>query len=168
MELLLGAGSNHKKRIRLPEDTEEWSQLITVDINPDHHPHVVADAGSSLPFASDTFDQIHCYHTLEHLGQQGDWQAFFRQFDEYARILKINGYFFGICPSIKSMWAWGDPGHTRVITSGTLTFLDRTCYNQVGTTTMSDYRPYFTSDWKIVQYTDDDNEFTFLLQLRGR
>lgn len=168
MELLLGAGTNHKKRLKLPDESDDWSRLVTLDVNSDCSPDVVADAGGPLPFRDSTFDSVSAYHLLEHLGQQGDYKTFFRQFDEYARVTKIGGHFFGICPSWKSMWAWGDPGHCRVITSGTLSFLDRQMYADVGLTTMTDYRFCYQSDWQIVDYMEDDSELAFVLRLRSK
>lgn len=151
MELLLGAGSSRDMRIAI-EGRREWSHLVTLDSNPDHRPDVVHDLNVlPWPFADDTFDRVDAYEVLEHLGQQGDWRAFFAHFSELWRILKPGGFLAATCPSYRSVWAWGDPSHTRVITSGSLVFLDQTEYDrQVGQTAMSDFRFCYKADFEPV------------------
>lgn len=168
MELLIGAGSAREKRLRCPGGSDGWTHLVTLDHEASHHPDVVANLDQSLPFAADTFDEIHGYHILEHLGRQGDAASWFRLWDELARISKVGAYFFGLVPSWKSIWAWGDPSHTRIVNEGTITFLDRACYGQVGSTTMSDFRSSYKSDWRVVDYSYAGEEFQFVLQLRGK
>ena len=61
-----------------------WTDLVTLDVNADHSPDVVHDLESvPLPFADETFDEIHAYEVLEHTGAQGD-HVFLDQ-DEYVR-----------------------------------------------------------------------------------
>lgn len=105
-----------------------------MDLNDLHH-------GNGFPLPDSSIDEIHAYEILEHLGHQGDVHAFFAEFWEYWRVLKPNGYFCATVPWYESMWAWGDPGHTRIITPGTLVFLDPVEYqSQLGKTPMTDYR----------------------------
>ena len=53
-EILLGAGSNHSKKLGF---SPEWNGLVTVDINPDHKPDVLHDLSVlPLPFADDCAD----------------------------------------------------------------------------------------------------------------
>lgn len=107
----------------------------------------------NLPFEANAFDEIHAYDTLEHVGRQGDWRFFFRQFDSFWRVLKPSGRVMAICPRPDSPWAWGDPGHTRVIGRQCLTFLDRTHY---GVPPMTDYRPWFVGDFEL-EWAEDIN-----------
>ena len=53
-----------------------------------------------LPFDNDTFDEIHAYEVLEHVGKQGDYIFFFAQFSDLYRILKPNGLLVAMSPSI--------------------------------------------------------------------
>ena len=149
--MLMGCGHKRKKLMSLPH-YETWSNLITVDINPECKPDVVCDLEKfPYPFKDNIADEIHLYEVLEHLGQQGDWKAFFDQFSEFHRILKPNGFLFASVPSWRSPWAWGDPSHKRIITEGTLSFLSQEEYeNQLGNTAMSDFRFYYKADFKAV------------------
>lgn len=165
MELLLGAGHTRDKRIGLIGG-EGWKRLVTLDCNPDCKPDVVADLESlPLPFSDNTFDEIHAYHVLEHTGRQGDWRFFFNQFMEFWRILKPGGFFMGIVPPSKSVWAWGDPGHSRLFSLACLTFLSQKQYElQAGKTAMSDYRRYWKGDFEVMQAYEDEDEARFVLR----
>lgn len=165
MELLIGCGSDHARRI-VVEGRRDWTQLVTLDANDAHRPDIVHDLESiPYPFDDDTFDEIHAYEVLEHLGRQGDWRFFFAQFSELWRILKPGGYLAATCPSFRSMWAWGDPSHTRVLTSGTIVFLDQEQYRlQVGKTAMSDFRFCYAADFKCVFCHEDELELRFVLK----
>ena len=135
MELLAGSGANTQKRMWLPGQ-EAWKELVTIDINPDHKPDVVWDLNNRpLPFDDDSFDEIHAYEVLEHLGQQGDWRGYFAEWSEWWRILKPGGHLYGSSPPWSNEWAWGDPGHTRIISNACLTFLVQPEYTkQIGKT----------------------------------
>jgi hypothetical protein len=77
MELLIGAGHDRGKRVWL-QDASEFTNLITLDINPDVKPSVVFDLEvTNLPFKANLFSEIHAYEVLEHVGKQGDWRFFF-------------------------------------------------------------------------------------------
>lgn len=169
MELLLGAGSSHERRL-VVNGRKGWSKLVKLDFNEDHNPDVVHDLNvTPWPFEDSTFDEVHAYEVLEHLGQQGDFRAFFATFFEVWRILRPGGYLAATCPSWKSMWAWGDPSHTRVISSGSLVFLDQEQYHiQVGHTAMSDFRFCWRGDFKATWVNmageADGSGFSFILQ----
>jgi predicted SAM-dependent methyltransferase len=164
-ELLIGCGSNHNKRLA-SDGTKDWSNLTTLDYNEDHKPDVVWDLMElPLPFPDQEFDEIHAYEVLEHLGQQGDYKLFFSQFSEFWRLLKPNGYFFATCPSRNSVWAYGDPSHTRIIQLEQLVFLSQNEYKkQVGKTPMSDFRNIYKADFEVVFQEDDGETIRFVLQ----
>jgi len=145
---------------------DDWTNLVTLDINADHKPDVVHDLTVlPLPFEADTFDEIHAYEVLEHTGQQGDWRFFFAQFAEFWRILKPGGLLVGTSPSAKSNWAWGDPGHTRIMSPECLTFLVQTEYTaQVGKTPMTDYRFVYQADFNLVHSRNGLQRFEYVLE----
>ena len=118
-----------------------------------------------LPFKDSSFDEIHAYEVLEHLGQQGDYKLFFAQFSEFYRILKPNGYMLATCPSRHSVWAWGDPSHTRIVQPESLVFLSQPMYtHNVGKNSMSDFRYIFKDDFEIMFTEDDKDTFRFIIQ----
>lgn len=165
-DLLIGCGNSRVKRVRLPHQPEEFEDLVTVDIDPDSGADVLHDLNETpWPFDDNQFDSVHAYEVLEHIGFQGDYYAFFAHFSEMHRILKDGGYVFATCPSYKSMWAWGDPGHTRVITSGSLAFLSQKQYEkQVGKTAMTDYRSIYKADFDVWDFNETDEQLTFVLR----
>lgn len=177
-ELLLGCGNSRVKRI-FPSDLEretytKWQNLTTLDIDPACKPDIVFDLSMYrvIPDAlnnimpDDTFDEIHAYEVLEHCGLQGDYQLFFSQFREFWRILKPSGLFCATVPDWRSVWAWGDPSHTRIINEGTLVFLSQAQYRQqVGKTAMSDFRSLLApADFAIVGVQTVGEQFQFVLR----
>lgn len=157
-ELIIGVGSRPQK-ILAAKGREHWGNLTTLDINGDHNPDVVWDLNNKpFPFEDNSFNEIHAYEVLEHIGTQGDYKAFFEEFSEYWRILKPGGILFGTSPSINSPWLWGDPGHTRVISPQVFTFLSQQEYTrQVGKTAITDYRFMYKADFQIgFQQTQGD------------
>ncbi len=167
MELLLGAGRNHDKRIWFGDD-REWKELVTLDMSPDHKPDVVWDLNKRpLPFADNTFDQIHAYEVCEHLGQQGDFRSFFEEWSEWWRILKPGGLFLGMSPHYSSRWCWMDPGHTRAYGPEMMVFLVQPEYTrQVGESPMSDYRFVYKADFDIV-HSNVNERFNFCFGLKA-
>jgi SAM-dependent methyltransferase len=164
MELLAGCGSSRDMKLALP-DCDGWTNLVTLDMNPDHKPDVVHDLTQlPYPFPDNHFDQMHFYDVLEHLGQQGDYKTFFAQFSEFWRILKPGGHLLAVSPGPSSPWAWGDPGHTRIMTQECLTFLHQPAYAQIGRTPMSDYRFCYQADFDINHSVIDGNAHIFILE----
>lgn len=165
MELLIGAGSTRDKRL-FTSGKERWEDLITLDINPHHKPEVLWDLTRlPLPFDDNQFDEIHAYEVLEHTGTQGDYRFFFAQFSEFWRILKPDGRLFGTCPYWRSVWAWGDPSHTRVIQKEQFVFLSQQEYkNQVGKTPMSDFRYIYEADFETEMAQETETQLLFALR----
>jgi predicted SAM-dependent methyltransferase len=160
-ELLIGCGSRTEKDLSVNGRTE-FENVVRLDINPDHKPDVLWDLTvHPLPFDDEEFDEIHAYEVLEHLANQGDYEFFFQEFTEYWRILKPGGYFFASVPA--GVWIWGDPSHKRAIQPETLIFLDQDQYQQVGQTSMSDFRNIYKVSFKVklMEITD---KFYFVLQ----
>jgi SAM-dependent methyltransferase len=135
-------------------------------MEPSRNPDVVHDLTRlPLPFADNTFQEIHAYEVLEHTGAQGDWRFFFNQWMDFWRILKPGGQFFGHSPEWNSDWAWGDPGHTRVITQNSFGFLMQTEYtSQIGVTCMTDYRSFYKADFDVRHIDHRDGKFFFMLE----
>ena len=144
---------------------EPWSNLVTLDILPDHLPDVVADLNDPLPFADSVFDEVHAYEILEHLGQQGDAVSFFATFSEIWRVLVPNGILVATCPAAGSPWVWGDPSHRRYIGPESLVFLSQKQYEeQVGVTPMSDFRDIYQADFRTLWSRSWQHTFAFILQ----
>jgi SAM-dependent methyltransferase len=155
-ELLLGCGNRSNKTIRFQYIPREFQDVTRLDIDPDCKPDVLHDLNVlPLPFADNTFNEIHAVDILEHTGQQGDWRFFFAQVSEFWRILKPGGYFIGACPKWDSPWAWGDPGHSRIISPHSLIFLNQEAYQQIGSTLMTDYRHVYKANFRTMVTTED-------------
>jgi SAM-dependent methyltransferase len=163
--LLIGAGSSKLLQVTTPL-MHVAPDITTLDIEPSHKTDVVWDLNDCpWPFYDDTFDEVHAYEVLEHLGQQGDAKSFFAHFGEIYRILKPLGFLGGSVPQWDDMWAWGDPSHRRVINEGSFTYLDRTKYaEQVGKTTMTDFRSIWHGDFTAEGLQRESGRLFFLLK----
>lgn len=164
-ELIIGCGSSSDKRLSV-DGSATFENPTRLDINPDHNPDVVWDLNQMpYPFEDNTFDEIHAYEVLEHCGTQGDYKFFFAQFSELWRILKPDGHLLATCPSKDSVWALGDPSHTRIMQKENLVFLHQAEYEkQVGKTPMSDFRNIYKADFKPCAFQDDGETFWFILK----
>lgn len=149
--LLIGCGNSRTRKITMDVHSA-WDELVTLDMDRSCSPDVVWDLNEiPLPFGADEFDDIHAYEVLEHVGSQGDWRFFFRQFEDFWRVLKPGGYLCGTTPHPESRWAWGDPGHTRIVSPDSFVFLSQEEYRkQIGKTAMTDYRPWYKADFELV------------------
>ena len=164
-ELLIGCGRDRNKRIWLG-GKQAFEHLTTLDINRDHDPDVVHDLTKlPLPFPNNAFDEIHAYEVLEHTGQQGDYKFFFAQFNEFYRILRDGGVLIATVPNPKSVWAWGDPSHTRLFPVQYLTFLSLAEYEkQVGVTAMSDFRYLMKCNFEVLHARDTGEQLEFVIR----
>lgn len=144
--LLLGAGTNRDKRLVPPGSTKEWGDLTTVDLQ---DADIIHDL-NVLPYDFGVYDEIHAYEILEHLGTQGDFRFFFEQFNELHRCLKPGGFLCLTVPSPASLWAFGDPGHTRILPHTVFAYLTKGFYDQLGKTPCADYRGLIRNYWEIV------------------
>lgn len=166
-ELLIGCGHRRDKVLAL-QGREAWSDLITLDMNPAAGADVTWDLTDlPMPFGTDSVAEIHAYEVLEHTRQQGDWRGFFAEFQEFWRILAPDGTMHATCPWWQGQWAWGDPGHTRVIQPESLTFLHQPAYTAEcvpGGTARTDYRPWFTGDFDIIHLHPAATGLQFILR----
>lgn len=191
-ELLLGCGHARDKRMDPTMGAhQKWEGLVTLDHNPRCKPDVLCDLNQPFDvwefgrwderldsivdcmiencgyFKQDSFDEVHAYEVLEHLGQQGDAFAFFAHFSEIWRILKPGGFLCATVPSRYSPWLWGDPSHRRLINLESLAFLDQTNYAQCDgprPSTMSDFRDIYKADFKLREQQDNHKQFVFILE----
>lgn len=175
--LMLGAGHSKVQRRfagpnSAPEEETEW---VTLDMNPECKPDVLMnlgdiEVGRHLPFAEGTFDEIHTYEILEHYGTQGNYKGFFTGMKELWRILKPGGLLIGTCPSWNVQWAWGDPGHTRIITEGTLAYLTEEMYEERGKGPATDYGRYVRPCWwkqEFFEHNPDTGGLSFAMSKRA-
>lgn len=164
-ELLIGCGNSRRKRYTIERELE-WNGLVTIDHDPNCGADVLHDLDvTPWPFADNTFDEVHAYEVLEHLGTQGDYKAFFKHFFEIWRVLKPGGHLFATVPSWRSVWAWGDPSHTRVISPESISFLSQQAYReQVGKTPMTDFRWLWKGDFDPIHNDCNDDAYMFVLR----
>ena len=166
-ELVLGSGHSDRKTLAF-NGISHYQNPVRLDINKDCSPDIVWDLNvRPLPFEKEEFDEIHAYEILEHIGNQGDYAGFFEEFYEYWRILKPQGRLMGTCPKWDSIWAWGDPSHTRVLSRATCIFLDQSEYEkQLGKTAMSDFRYLWKGNFKLVHSQETEDNWIFALEKR--
>ncbi len=78
--------------------------------------------------------------------------------------LKPGGFFIASVPMWDSPWAWGDPGHTRVIPKEALIFLNQAEYAQLGKTPMTDYRSVWTGNFEVMAAHETEHALAFVLK----
>lgn len=166
-ELLLGSGKTIEKRMKWPDSPNQVFENPTcLDIQaPADVIHDLND--TELPFPDDAFDEIHAYEILEHVGSQGDWRFFFRQFADFHRVLKPGGYMCITLPMWDSHWSYGDPGHTRVLPKEVFMFLTAEHYEQVGQagSSCSDYREALGDTlWEIQGIEESQHQLFVVLK----
>ena len=154
-QLILGCGN---KKTKHPEN-KMWFDVVTVDIDSTCNPDICYDLNKfPYPFDDNEFDEVHAYEILEHLGSQGDYISFFNLFNEVWRIMKKDSILYFTTPLWNSLWAWSDPGHTRIISEGSIAFLSQKEYEkQIGITSMTDYRRLYHGDFEVLQCVNFTN-----------
>jgi len=166
-QLVIGAGRYKKRRIIL--GNENYKNAVSLDVNEKVKPDIVWDLNDRpLPFEDNEFDEIHAYDVLEHVGKQGDWKGFFDEFTEYWRILKKDGLFYITAPLPNGLWAWSDPGHTRVISKELFIFLNQDSYDNEESQ-MTDYRKYWSGNFEFVKDVTphgEDNIGAYILRAK--
>lgn len=165
-QLLIGCGKFKDKQMWIDNKTA-WEELTTLDINPNVNPDIIWDLNNlPLPFDDKSFDEIHAYQVLEHIGSQGDYMCFFKQFKEFYRILKDGGKIFISVPDYKDIWACGDPGHTRAMPLSMFLFLDQNYYieNDKNKTSCSDYRFIWKDNFQVAYQQCKDQILYIILQ----
>ena len=162
--LLLGCG--HRLQRNIVEEGQavgfENDDLTTLDMDPSANPDLLFDldklpCGGRLPFDDNTFDELHAYDVLEHVGVQGDWRGYFTEFAEYHRILKPGGKFYITVPIGAD--AIADPGHTRFFSLNHFGFLSQIFYtqNRGMDTTCTDYRWYWKLNFDVLFLQPSEN-----------
>lgn len=148
--LMLGSGRGKLARRFSTQSSAPESETGWVSLDCLGEPDVLFDlnSGERLPFKDEEFDEIHAYEVLEHVGRQGDWRGLFREFNEYWRILKPGGHFIGSSPVFDPDWTLGDPGHVRLISNATISYLEKAFYDW---DRLSDYRPYIDPCWWMIR-----------------
>ena len=117
LRLDLGCGANKKEG------------FIGVDLSPSVNPDVLHDLRSTpYPFESDSIEEIHCSHFMEHL--DGDEQMAFM--NELYRILKLGAKATIIIPYWNSARAWQDPTHKRPVPEAAFLYYNRQWREQNG------------------------------------
>ena len=166
--LMLGAGSGAVQRRMqtpwsAPEEGTEWTTLdyyVPADIK--LNLWEIAEGGS-IPIEQGPFHEIHAYEVLEHFGTQGRPEHFFNTFNWLHGLLAPRGCLVGSCPLTTGPWVWGDPGHSRVISRESLSFLEESFYTQCGKTAASDYRSLLSGKYRKVLQANDNVKMGFFI-----
>lgn len=149
---LLGCGHKTQPSYGTRESYDN-AQIVRFDNNPDCNPDIEWDVERlecAAPLPDAPYDEIHAYEVWEHFGQQGNYRGFFAGMNAVARSLKEGGLFYLTSPLPDSVWAWADPGHTRVLPMETWSFLTEAMYDDLGNSPVSDYRRYIEYWWEPI------------------
>ena len=128
---------------------------------------MVSDA-ENLPFKDNTFDEVAAYDFLEHIGIQGDWRGYFKEFGEYHRVLKKGGELCVLVPNGagNAPDKYCDPGHIRFFTLNHFGFLHQGFYeeNQKKQTAGTDYRHVWDKNFDPIWQEVTDKHIAVVLK----
>lgn len=135
-------------------DKKAKYKVVRLDNNLDCKPDIIWNLKiHPLPFKDESFDEVHAYDVLEHLAPQGDYEFFFAEFAEYWRILKKDGLFICSVPKRESVWAIGDPSHSRIIVEENFNYLSQKFYKMAvddKKTKCSDFRYIWKHNFELI------------------
>ncbi len=135
MILHLGSGRVGRKL----RETEEFD-VVALDQDERLKPDIVCCLGKDpIPLADNSVDEAVAIHVLEHIGKQGETTEWFQFWEELYRVLKPGGKLEFLSPMWDSVWAWGDPTHTRVLAPQSFIFFAQDNYRIDGSP-ISPYR----------------------------
>ena len=121
-------------------ETEGDVEVVTLDADARLNPNLVCTLGQqSIPLPDDSVDVIIAVHVLEHIGRQGDVTEWFYFWEDLYRVLVPNGQCHFESPWYNSVWAWGDPSHTRVLSPESFLFFSQDSY-RIPESPISPYR----------------------------
>lgn len=165
--LLLGCGHDRRKRVFL-QGSESWDgELVLIDMNKNCGASVVWNLDIlPWPLQTASFDEIHAYDVLEHLGTQGDWRRWFAEMAEVWRLLKPNGLFAAIVPINAD--ALADPGHRRFFSQSYFNFLSQDFYRLAREqgANVTDYTWYWHLDFEMVHMQEDAHHLYVMMRKR--
>jgi len=168
--LILGVGNCKIRRVKADNKALDYSdsKVTSIDMNPDCNPTICMELGGiggerKLPFEDESFDEINAYDTLEHWGVQGDWKGYFREFEEYHRILRVGGQMCVLVP--RGSDAFADPGHVRFFSANHFGMLNQAFYqeNTDKGTSCTDYRWFWKKNFDISFYEKSDHHIAVIL-----
>lgn len=107
----------------------ESHEVITLDADSRLNTDVVCTLGRDpIPLPDNSIDRAVAIHVIEHIGKQGETEAWFYFWEELYRVLKPEGTLQFESPFWSGVWAWGDPSHTRVLSPEAFYFFSQDNY----------------------------------------
>ena len=96
--LHIGCGPKRKDQTTPVFNTHEWDE-VTLDIDPNCNPDIIATMTDLSIVPDNSFDAIYSSHNIEHLYMHEALEAA----KEFKRILKDTGYVMICCPDLNSV-----------------------------------------------------------------
>ena len=116
---------NNLVRLNIGCGLAKLKNYINLDCNPDVQPDVLRNMERGLPFNDNTFDEILCEQTLEHVND------LIFCMNEIHRVLKPGGILKLSVPLLSGMWAYIDPTHKRLFHPRSFDFFMVKDYNSM-------------------------------------